>query len=65
LYTTVPQVVAQAVEALQAFQEGKAPASVQLPRYYTVGVNAAVARSLGLRLPPADELLDRLKALER
>lgn len=65
LYSTVPQVVAQVIETLRLYQEGKVPPNVQAPRHYTVGVNLAVARSLGLRLPPASEVLERLKALDQ
>lgn len=65
LYSTVPQIVAQVVEALRQWQEGKTPANVQSPRYFTVGVNAAVARSLGLSLPDAHELQERLRSLDQ
>lgn len=64
LYSTVPQIVAQVAETLRALREGMTPPAVQSPRYYTVGMNGAVARSLGLRLPPASELLERLRTLE-
>jgi ABC-type uncharacterized transport system substrate-binding protein len=63
LYSTVPQVVAQVVDSLQQIREGKALPNHQSPRYFTVGVNSAVARSLGLALPTADEIGGRLRSL--
>jgi putative ABC transport system substrate-binding protein len=63
LYSTVPQIVAQVVDSLQQVREGKPLPAYQLPRYFTVGVNSAVARSLGLSLPSADELNGRLRNL--
>lgn len=63
LYATVPQVVAQVVETLKQYQEGRTPPSIQPPRYFTVGLNSAVARSLGLQLPSAVELTERLRAV--
>lgn len=65
LYSTMPQIVAQVIDTLRQFQHGKAPPNIQVPRYYTVGVNSAVARSLGLRLPAAGELLERLRVLDQ
>lgn len=63
LYSTVPQVVAQVVDSLQQIREGKALPNYQSPRYFTVGVNSAVARSLGLALPTAGEISGRLRSL--
>jgi ABC-type uncharacterized transport system substrate-binding protein len=65
LYSTVPQVVEQVTDTVRQFEDGKAPPSIQLPRYFTVGVNAAVARSLGLNLPTGKELQDRLHVLDQ
>ncbi|HTY02569.1 MAG TPA: ABC transporter substrate binding protein [Rhodocyclaceae bacterium] len=62
LYSTVPQIAAQVIETLQQFQEGKPPPTVQPPRYFTVGVNSAVARSLGLSLPSGADLTARLRS---
>lgn len=61
LYSSVPQIVAQVVESLQLVKDGRPLPSLQSPRYYTVGVNTAVARSLGLSLPSAAELSARLR----
>jgi putative tryptophan/tyrosine transport system substrate-binding protein len=63
LYSTVPQIVTQVVETLQQFNDGRVPPNTQSPRYFTVGVNSAVARSLGLSLPASEELNLRLRNL--
>lgn len=63
LYSTVPQIVTQVVESLQQVREGKSLPNLQAPRYFTVGVNAAVARSLGLSLPSSNDLAGRLRSL--
>ena len=65
LYSTVPQISAQVVESMQQLLEGRAGSGIQAPRYFTVGVNNAVARSLSLSLPPAGELQDRLRAADQ
>lgn len=61
LYSTLPQVVAQVLETLQQFAEGRPPVAIQSPRHFTVGVNAVVARALGLALPSGGELQQRLR----
>lgn len=63
LYSTPQQIVDQVVESLIFIHDGKALPSVLAPRYFTVGVNTAVARSLGLALPSSAELAERLRAL--
>lgn len=63
LYSTVPQIVAQIIDTLQLVREGRSLPPVQSPRYYTVGVNTAVARSLGLSLPSAADLNGRLRIM--
>jgi len=40
------------------------PSTPIAPRYYRVGFNAPVARSLGVRLPDADEVVARIADLE-
>jgi putative ABC transport system substrate-binding protein len=65
LYSTVPNFTAQIIESLQQFFEGRPPAAIQVPRYYTVGINNAVARSLGLLLPSERELQDRLRSSDQ
>jgi hypothetical protein len=64
LYSTVPQIVAQVIDTLRQLQDAKVLPNVQLPRYFTVGINASVARSLGLNLPAANELEQRLRGLD-
>lgn len=61
LYSTPAQIAAQVVETVLSLREGKATPTVQAPRYFTVGVNATVARSLGLQLSSGSELKDRLR----
>lgn len=63
LYSTVPQIVTQVVETLQQIHDGRSLPNAQSPRYFTVGVNMAVARSLGLSLPSAVDLGVRLRSL--
>jgi putative ABC transport system substrate-binding protein len=63
LYSTIPQIVAQIVDSMRRIQDGKTLPNVQMPRYFTVGVNRAVARSLGLSLPPAEDIEGRLRGL--
>jgi ABC-type uncharacterized transport system substrate-binding protein len=65
LYSTLPQIVAQVLDTLRQIREGKPVPGIQTPRYFTVGINSVVARSLGLRLPAASELEDRLRALDQ
>jgi ABC-type uncharacterized transport system substrate-binding protein len=65
LYSTVPQIVMQVVESLQQVRDGKPLPTFQSPRYFTVGVNSAVARSLGLSLPSANDLAGRLRNLSQ
>ena len=65
LYSTASQISAQVVETLLQLREGRPAAAIQAPRYFTVGVNATVARSLGLPLPSGGELKERLRAAEQ
>ncbi len=65
LYSSPSQISAQVVETLLQLREGRQAAAIQAPRYFTVGVNATVARSLGLQLPSGSELKDRVRAAEQ
>jgi putative tryptophan/tyrosine transport system substrate-binding protein len=65
LYSTAAQIAAQVVESVQQLLEGRSLANIQTPRYYTVGVNSAVVRSLDLSVPPANELQERLRGLDQ
>jgi putative tryptophan/tyrosine transport system substrate-binding protein len=60
LYSTVPQIATQVVDSLNQIRDGRPLPNVQVPRYFSVGVNIAVARSLGISLPPAREIDRRL-----
>lgn len=64
LYSTMPQVAYQVTDTLQQFFDGRTPPNIQSPRYFTVGINSAVARSLGLQLPSASELQERLRPVD-
>lgn len=65
LYSTIPQIVSQAVDTLRSFRDGRPVPRLQAPSQFTVGVNTVVARSLGLRLPPVRELGERLRAVDQ
>lgn len=65
LYSTVPQVTYQIVDSITQLIEGRIPANIQSPRYYSVGINAAAARSLGLQLPTPAEVQDHLRTMEQ
>ena len=62
---TIICIAYQVVESVQQFLDGKAAHFLQMPRYYTVGVNAAVARSLGLQLPSGSDLQEQLRSLDQ
>lgn len=64
LYSTPEQIAQQVVENIAAFRQGKALPSIQYARYFSVGVNASVARSLGLALPSQEELESRLRQMK-
>lgn len=65
LYSTVPQIVSHVIETIELQNSGRAIPKVQPPKYFTVGINQSVARSLGLSLLPASELGARLKGSTR
>ena len=60
LYSTPAQIATQVIEETQLLLEGKPVSAMQAPRYFTVGVNRAVARSLGLVIPAEADLQERL-----
>jgi ABC-type uncharacterized transport system substrate-binding protein len=65
LYSTPQQVAEQVAEiALRALAGAPLPPP-QYPRSFSVGTNAAVARSLGLGLEPEAAIAARLQAMER
>lgn len=63
LYATPDQIAQQALEILVSYRQGKPLPSPQNLKYFTVGVNGSVARSLGQSLGSAEELESRLKAM--
>lgn len=63
LYSTPDQIAQQVVEIVGAFRSGKGLPPPQYAKYFSVGINQSVARSLGLSLPPPAELEARLKAM--
>lgn len=65
LYSTPAQIAYQIVESVQQFADGRPPANMQWPRYFTIGVNVAVARSLGLQLAPGSEIQEQLRGLDQ
>ncbi|RTL54922.1 MAG: hypothetical protein EKK46_07595 [Rhodocyclaceae bacterium] len=64
LYSTPEQIAQQVVDMIAAWRQGKPFPSVQGLKYFTVGSNPSVARSLGLSLPPPEELEARLKQMK-
>jgi ABC-type uncharacterized transport system substrate-binding protein len=64
LYSTPDQIAQQVVEIVGVFRQGKGLPSPQYAKYFSVGVNQSVARSLGLSLPPPAELEARLRSMK-
>lgn len=63
LYSTARQQGRQGAElAAAALARGGALPAPEYPRYFTVRTNASVARSLGVRLPSAEELTQQLSS---
>ena len=64
LYSTPEQIAQQILDTVLAFRRsGTLPAS-QMLKYYSVGSNPSVLRSLGISLPPAEELEARLRQMK-
>ncbi|MFY9330022.1 MAG: hypothetical protein WAO76_18690 [Georgfuchsia sp.] len=64
LYTTPEQLARQAAEAVIAWHRGKGLPSTRETKYFTVGINATVARSLGVELPDTDTLEQKLRSMK-
>lgn len=64
LYTTPEQLARQAVEAIIAWRQGKGLPANTRPKYFTVGINTTVAHSLGVELPDADTLEQKLRSMK-
>lgn len=67
VYSSPTQVGRQAGEMARVFLSGRPLQSPQAPHDFVVGINAEVARSLGVPLRPGDEaaLVQQLRAAER
>ncbi len=66
VYSTPEQIGRQAAEVVYDFVNGKSgslPLQVY-PKYYSIGLNSSVARSIGLSLPDEESLQRQLKQLE-
>ena len=64
LYSTPEQIAQQISDTVLAFRRtGVLPAN-QILKYYTVGTNPSVLRSLGITLPAAEELENRLHQMK-
>ena len=64
LYSTPEQLARQVSEAVIAWTQGKGLSAIQEPKYFTVGINTTVARSLGIELPDADTLEQKLRSMK-
>lgn len=64
LYATPEQIAQQVVEMISSYRQGKTLPQSQGLKYFTIGSNPSVARSLGFNLPPLDELETRLKQMK-
>ncbi|HEX5392280.1 MAG TPA: hypothetical protein VFW68_03315 [Rhodocyclaceae bacterium] len=63
LYCSPEQIALQVAEVVAIIRQGKGLPPPQYLKYFIVGVNASVARSLGMSLPSAEELEVRLKGM--
>lgn len=65
LYSTPSQIAQQAAEIVRQALAGQGLPSAQYPRYFQVGVNARVAKSLDLQIDTETAIRERLERLER
>lgn len=63
LYSSPEQIAQQVSDVVSAFRLGKGLPAPQYLKYFSVGVNHSVARSLGLSLPSPLELESKLKGM--
>lgn len=61
LYSTPAQIARQAAEIVRAIAAGQSLPAAQYPRYFEVGVNTRVARSLDLRIDSEKAIGERLE----
>lgn len=64
LYSTPAQIAAQAAEAVLAVLEGGPLPPAGHPEQFTIGINATVARSLGIELDRAEAIAARIRQRE-
>ncbi|MBI5657991.1 MAG: hypothetical protein HZC43_00200 [Nitrosomonadales bacterium] len=64
LFSTPPQIAAQAALAIQQFGETRTLPPAQHPQLFEVSVNEQVARSLGLAVKSTEELHQEISAIE-
>lgn len=60
VYSSPTDIARQAAELAQTYSERQSLPPPQSPRYFSVGVNRQVARSLGLEVPDANALTEAL-----
>ena len=64
LYSTPEQFARQAAEVVTAYLEGKVIPVSQEAKYFSIGINTTVARSLGLALPDNASLEQKLRLMK-
>jgi ABC-type uncharacterized transport system substrate-binding protein len=64
LYASPDQIATQVIETLANFRQSKSAPTVQYLKYFTVGINQTVARSLGLTLYSPLEFENKLKGMK-
>lgn len=64
IYTTPEQLSRQAAETIIAWHQGKGLPPTQEPKYFTIGINTTVAHSLGIELPDAVTLEQKLRSMK-
>ena len=63
LYSTPQQLAQQAADAIGNYRASRSLSPAQWPRYYTVGINSTVMRSLGIDSPTGDVLEKKLETM--
>jgi len=64
LYSNPEEIAQQMVEMVAAFRQGRVIPASQNLKYFSVGVNSSVSRSLGMSLPSSEELEAKLKQMK-
>ena len=64
LYTTPAQLAQQTLELVTAFREGRSLPAVQEAKYFSIGINTTVARSLGISLPDGQVMEQKLRLMK-